>query len=258
MSKKRPRTPIGEESMNQDIDAALNGWEYKPGIVQARLVEAGDGRNVLQLRVDLGLLQMETTHRPDGTQPHGFPTYHVYLAKQAQLSARSGRTFVLNEEQCQEADREFVQYYHRRLCWLALHQYAHAVADADHTLAFMDFVRDHSPSDEFTQAHEQYRGFVEFQRTQAAGALCVEKDDPEGAIDAINEGLEKLRKFFATYDLEDQFEENGMVQQLRKMAGSLRKTHNIESTLQEQLNDAVANEEYETAARLRDELKRRK
>jgi hypothetical protein len=213
---------------------------------------------VLQLRVDLGLLQMETNDRPDGTRPHGFPTYHHYLTKQAQLSGRSGRNFVLNEEQCQEADREFVQYYHRRLCWLALHQYAQAVADADHTLAFMDFVRDHSPNEEFTQAHEQYRGFVVFQRTQAAGALCVEKEDPEGAIDAINEGLEKLRTFFATYDLEDQFEENGMVQQLRKMADSLRKTHKIESTLREQLDDAVANEEYETAARLRDALKRRK
>jgi hypothetical protein len=244
--------------MRQDIDTALSGWEYKPGIVQARLVEAADGRQVLQLRVDLGLLQMETSNRPDGTKPHGFPTYHHYLVKQAQLSARSNRTFVLNEEQCQEADREFVQYYHRRLCWLALHQYAQAVADADHTLAFMDFVRDHSPNEEFTQAHEQYRGFVVFQRTQAAGALYVEKEDPEGAIDAINAGLEKLRTFFALYDLEDQFEDNGMVQQLRKMAGSLRKTHKIEATLLEQLNDAVANEQYETAARLRDQLKRRK
>src|SRR5205807_8100917 len=31
---------------------------------------------------------------------------------------------------------------------------------ADHTLAFMDFVRDHSPNEEYTEAHEQYRGFV--------------------------------------------------------------------------------------------------
>jgi hypothetical protein len=243
--------------MSQDIDAALKGWEYKPGVVQARLVEADGGRQVLQLRVDLGLLQMETTCRPDGLRPHGFHTYYDYLLKQAQLSDRSGRTFVLNEEQCQEADREFVQYYHRRLCWLALHQFAQAVADADHTLAFMDFVRDHSPNEEFTQAHEQYRGFVLFQRTQAAAALADERENPEGAIDAINDGLEKLRAFFAAYDLEDQFDENGMVQQLRKMEKKLRNEHKIEATLQEQLRDAVANEEYETAARLRDKLRRR-
>jgi hypothetical protein len=243
--------------MRQDIDSALKGWEYKPGVVQARLVEGADGRQILQLRVDLGLLQMETADRPDGTRPHGNATFFDYLRKQAHHSDRLGRTFVLNEEQCQEADREFVQFYHRRLCWLALRQFSQAVVDADHTLAFMDFVRDHSPNDEFTQAHEQYRGFVIFQRTQAASALATEKDDPEAAIDAINAGLDKLRTFFATYDLEDQFEENGMVQQLRKMAATVREAHGIDATLREKLNEAVAKEQYETAAQLRDQLKQR-
>src|SRR5207248_1113029 len=128
---------------------------------------------------DLGILQLETAGRPDGIRPHGCTTYFDHLRRQAQVTTKSGQTFTLNEEQCQEADREFVQYYHRRLCWLALRNYARAVADADHTLAFMDFVRDHSPSEEYTQAHEQYRGFVLFQRTQAAAALAIENDNPE-------------------------------------------------------------------------------
>src|SRR6516164_8958388 len=130
-----------ESAMSQDIDAALRGWDFKPGVVQARLVQAADGRQVIQLRVDLGLLQIETTDRPDGARPHGCATYFEYLQKQARLAERSAQTFLLSEEQCQEADREFVQFYHRRLCWLALRHYAAATADADHTLAFMDFVR---------------------------------------------------------------------------------------------------------------------
>jgi hypothetical protein len=243
--------------MNQDIDTALQGWEYKPGVVQARLVQAGEGRQVLQLRVDLGLLQMETAGRPDGSRPHGAPTYFDYLRQQARVADRAGQTFALSEEQCQEADREFVQFYHRRLCWLALHNYARAVADADHTLAFMDFLRDHSPSDEYTQAHEQYRGFVLFHRTQAAAALAIEKNNAEGAIDEIRAGLERLRAFFASFEAEEHMEQDGMVQQLRKLEESLRKTHGIEATLQEQLDRAVANEEYEMAARLRDALRRR-
>jgi hypothetical protein len=243
--------------MNQDIDTALQGWEYKPGVVQARLVQAGAGRQVLQLRVDLGLLQMETTGRPDGSRPHGAPTYFDYLRQQARVADRAGQTFVLSEEQCQEADREFVQFYHRRLCWLALHNYARAVADADHTLAFMDFLRDHSPSDEYTQAHEQYRGFVLFHRTQAAAALAIEKNNAEGAIDEIRAGLDRLRAFFTSFDAEEHMEQDGMVQQLRKLEESLRKTHGIKATLQEQLDRAVANEEYEMAARLRDALRRR-
>jgi len=243
--------------VHQDIDAALQGWEFKPGVVQARLVQARDGRQVIQMRVDLGVLQIEPAGRPDGQRPHGYPTYFDYLRQQARTAARAGRSFQLTEEHCMEADREFVQFYHRRICWLALRSYTQAVADADHTLGFMDFVRDHSPSEEFTLAHERYRGFVLFHRTQAAAAQAAEASDPEGAIDQIGEGMRALRAFFAAHDAEEQMEEDGMVQQLRKMEESLRQLHNINATLREQLEQAVANEEYETAARLRDALKQR-
>jgi hypothetical protein len=243
--------------MSQDIDAALEGWEFKPGMVQARLVQARDGRQVLQMRVDLGVLQIEPSGRPDGTRPHGQETYFDYLKHQVSVAGRGGRPFVLSEEQCQEADREFVQYYYRRICWLALRNFAAAIADADHTLAFMDFVRDHSPNEEYTQAHEQYRGFVLFHRIQAAAALAVERKKPEEAIDEVNQGLEKLRGFFAAFEAEEQMEENPLVQQLQKMQESIRQAHKIEATLQEQLARAVANEEYEAAARIRDALRRR-
>jgi hypothetical protein len=243
--------------MSQDIDKALQGWEFKPGVVQARLLQTRDGRQVIQMRVDLGILQMETNDRPDGARPHGCATYFDYLRQQVQAAQRAAREFVLSEEQALEADREFVQFYHRRISWLALRNFARAVADADHTLLFMDLVRDHSPSEEYTQAHEQYRGFVLFQRTQAAAAGMVEKDNAEAAIDEIRLGLEKMRAFFAAYDVEEQMDEDGMVQQLRKMEKSLRQTHGIKATLHEQLDEAVAKEDYETAARLRDALRRR-
>jgi hypothetical protein len=61
--------------VRRDIDEALRNWDYKSGVVQARLVRAGDGREVLQMRVDLGVLQMETSGRPDGTRPHNSVTY---------------------------------------------------------------------------------------------------------------------------------------------------------------------------------------
>jgi len=241
----------------QDIDAALAGWEFKPGMVQARLVDGNDGRQVVQMRVDLGLLQLEIEGRPDGQRPHDCPTYHDYLKQQARSAERAGKTFAMSEEQCEEADREFVQYYHRRLCWLALRQFDRAVADADHTLDFMDFVRDHSPHEEYSQAHEQFRGFVLFHRTQAAAEQAMEEDNAEGAIDALRDGLDKMRAFFIAFEAEEQMEEDEMVQQLRKMEERLRKKHKIGQTLQEQLAEAVAKEQYETAARLRDALKRR-
>ena len=246
--------------MGQDIDRALRGWEFKPGVVQARLVDASDGRQVLQMRADLGILQMELSGRPDGARPHNCSSYFDYLKHQAAQSRRAAQSqpsFKLSEEQCVEADREFVQFYHRRICWLALRNYDRAVADADHSLAFMDFVKQHSPSEEFTMSHEQYRGFVMFHRTQAAAALAIEKDDPEGAIDAIQNGLEGIRAFFEEHNLEERLDDDGMVQQLKKIQQQVRDLHGIEATLKEKLAEAVKNEEYETAARLRDALKKR-
>jgi hypothetical protein len=244
--------------VNQDIDYVMEGWDYKPGMVQARLVQARGGRQVIQMRVDLGILQIETSGKPDGTKPHGQATYLAYMQEQARVAGKNDGTFLLSEEQCQEADQEFLQYYHRRICWLALRNYARAMADADHTLALMDFVKEHSPSDEYLQAHEQYRGFVLFQRTQAAAALHVEKGSPENAVDELRAGLDKLREFFAAFEMEEEMEEDGMVQHLRKVEHQLREEYKIDATLQEQLEKAIADEDYEKAARLRDELKQKK
>ena len=52
-------------------------------------------------------------------------------------------------------------------------------------------------------------------------------------------------------------DEDAMVQQLRKIEQQIRDEHGIKATLREQLDQAVAKEEYETAARLRDALKKR-
>lgn len=238
----------------KDIDRVLKNWPYTPGDVRVRSVKASDGRQVLQMRVDLGVLQLETTHRPDGERPGGATTYLEFLKSAA--AANNGEKFQLNEDQCLEVDREFLQYYHRRICWLAVREFRQAVADADHTLALMDFVKEHSPNDEWTLSHEQYRPFVLFHRTQAA-ALDALEDSPEKSIEAVNLGLASVRGFFEEYEALEKFEDDEMVQRLKEMREALREKFDVGLTLNEQLDQAVAAEEYEKAARLRDEIRRR-
>ena len=48
-----------------------------------------------------------------------------------------------------------------------------------------------------------------------------------------------------------------MVGRLRELQGSLREHYKVGRTLDEQLADAVASEQYELAARLRDEISKR-
>jgi len=237
-----------------DIDSILHQWPFKPGVIAARLIRAGDGREVLQMRIEMGLLQMETTGRPDGEHPGGSETCLEWLEE---LARAEGESFALSEVQCMEIDREFLQFYHRRICCLALRQFDRALADADHVLALMDFASAHSPNQQWTLSHEQYRPFVLFHRVQAAAMLALDNSGPEAAIEAINQGLERMREVFEKFGAEEQFDQDELVGQLAVMKESLRQEYHLGKTLAEQLTDAVAAEEFERAARLRDEISRR-
>ena len=192
------------------------------------------------MRIELGLLQMEFSGRPDGERPGEMDTY-LDLVK-SQFGDEKDATQVLAEEQCFEIDREFVQYYHRRICCLALREFDRAVADADHTLALMDFVVAHSPNEEWIASHERYRPFVFFHRTQALALAVLERSGPEAAIEEINQGLEGMRKIFVLAESEEQFEGDELVGQLRELKESLRKEYQVGQTLVEQLAEAVAAE----------------
>ncbi len=239
----------------QDIDQLLKNWPYEPGEVSARLVKASEGREVLQMRVEMGILQLEVDGRPDGQRPSGSETFFDYLIDR---SLHEGEEFELNSEQCIASDREFLQFYHRRICWLALREFRRAVRDADHSLAFMDFVRAHSSDEQWILSHEQYRPYVLFHRTQAAVLAKLEEVGADAALQELSQGLCRFRDLFAEYDAEEQFSEDEMVQRLIELQEALRNQYHIKPSLEERLAEAVASEQYELAARLRDEMSRKR
>lgn len=252
--------------MRRDMDDALQGWpnDPEPGQVIAREVRARDGRTVIQMRVELGVLQMEVGGRPDGTRPHGFASYLDYLRYRA-----AGRglepggkapSWTMASEHCQAADREFVQFYHRRVAWLALQRYDRALFDADHTLALMDFVRRHGGDDSYIVSHERYRSLVLSHRARAAAAMALQKRRPEEAIDLVHDAIHRIRKHDETWGAEHEDVEthgDSLIEQLLLLEHEVRKNFAVEKTLREQLDEAVATEDYERAARLRDQIRDR-
>ena len=250
--------------MRRDMDDAIQGWPYEPepGEVIAREVRARDGRTVVQVRVELGLLQMEVGGRPDGTRPHGFANYLDYLryraAGRGQAPGGKAPAWKMSREHGAAADREFVQFYHRRVAWLALQRYDKALLDADHTLALMDFVCRHGTDEEYIASHERFRGLVVFHRTQAAAALALERRKPGEAIDAVREGVERLTTHHEQWSAEHDASETlnpSLIEQLHVLEHEIRKNFAVEKTLREQLDEAVAVEDYERAARLRDQIR---
>jgi hypothetical protein len=243
MSKKR-----------QSIDHILADWPFEPGEINVRLLQLAD-REVIQMRIDLGILQLEVSGRPDGSQPNSFPSWMEWLADRAARQI----DLELDSDMCLEIDREFVQYYHRRVAWLQLKEFAKAVLDAEHTLRLMDLCKQFSPDDEWTISHEQYRPFVLYHRTKAAALQRLEDEqDAEGAIEEINRGLESLKSVFTEYEVEDKFDDDELVRRLVEFRDGIRARYSIDRTLQEKLDEAIAAERYELAAELRDELAKRR
>ena len=204
------------------------------------------------MRVDLGVLQMEVTGRPDGTKPGGAETYLDFLLREA---FHRSDEIELSDRQLEEIEHEFSLYYHRRICWLAVREFERAVSDADHTLALMDYLSRHKTDEHWQREQAEQRGLVLFHRTQAAALAHLEKEGAEAAIEEINRGLEAIERL-------EEFQDGNaapkqMVSQLRDLQNWVRDHYQVDRTLNEQLAEAVAAEEYERAAKLRDELARR-
>ncbi|TWT48794.1 UvrB/UvrC motif-containing protein [Botrimarina hoheduenensis] len=256
------------------LDQLLREWPYEFGEVVARWAHGADGRPVLQMRIDLGVLQMEVEGRPDGNRPEGAESYCALIARYEQK--RGKQPWILDAQQCAEVDREFVQFYHRRVAWLALHEFRRAQADADHTLLLMDRSAAHSPTEEWVEAHEQYRPFVLFHRTQAAALAELEESAPDLALREIDagrrliaslesqeEGLSESdpaspsggRRFQAGEDLTEEAEgPSEFLQKLAALRDSILSEYGLDPSLEEQLSEAIAKEQYERAAVLRDQI----
>jgi len=253
--------------MNLDISDTLSGWPYHEQDLLVRLVTGDDGIARLQLRLDLGVLQMELNGRPDGRRVNGHQSWLDHLEhKLAEQPSGS-----LDDNDWSELDREIMQFYQRRIALLAAAQAAEAdqhdaqalelhrrvVRDADHNLRAIDFINDHSSDQKYIDNHEGYRAFILGHRTQAAARLYILKDQPEQAIEAIAAGLDRMEKARRRQGDEQPADQDPMFIQLKKLQRDIRRRHRIKRTLREQLEKAVEQEDFERAARIRDQIRRR-
>ena len=115
--------------MSLDLNSLLKDWPHESGAIKVRKVSGLDGREKLQLRIDLGLLQMEMDGRPDGQRPHNCESYLVYHQRRALRAAERGEDYELTPEQCGELQQEGIQYYHRYLSLFQIDEFEGVIRD---------------------------------------------------------------------------------------------------------------------------------
>jgi len=264
---------VNRTTSRLDIDPLLEGWEPGPsGAVIVRVVTDEDGVEYLQRRLDLGVLQLCIDGRPDGERPF---ERESLLDHYQQQNADPGSNLTLSEEDLESLDAEIMQYYHRRIGLLAVASqaqasrnpeqavtyYRRAARDAEHNIGIMDLIAVHAADANYIAEHEHFRPFVLCHLTLAesqAEALTGRVDE---AIERIKAGIELIRELvIPENDEDDEIESDGndaemFVQALEQLDQELRRQYGIDRTLREQLADAVENEDYEQAAKLRDLLR---
>ena len=227
---------------------------FQARMITARLIRAADGRELIQMRIEMGLLQMEIAGRPDGEHPGGVDTCLDWLRELARVAGQGVRA----ERRAVHGDRPRVRAVlspPHLLPGLAAVRRG-AIADAEYTLQLMDFVAEHSPNPQWTLSHEQYRPFVLFHRIQAAAMLALEQ---HGARDRHRDDQPRLERNARGVR---QVRGRGAVRR-RRIGRATGGDEGVAARGVSRRQDAGratrrrgGAEEYERAARLRDEIAR--
>ncbi len=245
---------------DSDLTEMLRRWPYEAGRINARRITGRDGRPKLQVRIDLGVLQMEIDGRPDGQRPEGFASLLEYQRDRlSRYAAQSGgaEAFVLSPEECRALREEAVQYYHRYVGLMAIGEYAGVVRDTTRNLAVFDLCRDFAAQAADRTLLEQFRPYVLMMRARAEAEAALEAGNTREALASLDRGLGEIRTVFEETGRGADWQSANEVQLLRGMREALVPKLPVSQRieLQERLRAALDAENYELAAVLRDELR---
>jgi len=246
-------------SASKDIASVLRGWSYEPGVINVRKIHGIDGSPKVQMRLDLGLLQMEMNGRPDGVRPHGCESLLEYFERQlAEHQNRYGTElgFHLSSSQCASLREEAVQYYHRYLSLFVLEEFPGVVRDTARNLRLLDLCGKFAEDEQDRLVLEQYRPYITMMHARAQASIFFADQKYVEALGKVEEGLAEIKEFFARFGQEEAYDQSNEVRVLKRFARDIRRKLPVNpvTRLQRKLEKAIKDERYEEAARLRDKI----
>lgn len=256
--------------VENDIYPILRDWPYVPDQISVRLIEGEEGAQFVQLRLDLGLLQMALDGRPDGQRIEDFPSLlelHQHRKEQHEQQNPDAAGYALQADDCAELLREGLQYYQRYLSFWHLGMYELCARDTSRNLRLLRFVREHALSDRDKLQFDQWRPYVTMMHSRAVATPLVELRQWDAALGAIDAGIRSLEEFLREYDQEEHADRLGELTFLKRWRKEVASLAGVDSEtdpseldplqrMRIELQQAIDDERYEEAARIRDELRR--
>ncbi len=243
-----------------DLQSALRDWPYEPDKISVRKILGVDGSMKIQVRLELGILQMATQGRPDGAKPHGSDSLVAFHQKRlARHEQRNGTVlgFGLSRRECHELRIEASLYYRRYVGFFVLEEYANVYRDTSHSLAIFDLSRDYGlePEDRFSL--EEFRAHALMMDARARAYHAVEQGEPASALAHVNRGIMSIKSHFERYGRPETAAGSEEIRMLRLLGHELSEQAPKDSLIvtRKALRTAIEQERFEEAARLRDTLK---
>jgi len=244
-------------SMSLDLNTILKDWPHEPGAIKVRKIVGLDGREKLQLRIDLGLLQMEMTGRPDGVRPHGCESLLAYHQMRAAHALGRGAGYELTPEQCAELQQEGIQYYHRYLSLFQINDFAGVVRDTQRNLDLFTFVAEHTDREELSWTLQQFRPYVLMMNTRAKASILLAQGKFAEAMIEIEHGRDAIVDFFQKSNFPELASKSSEIAFLDEWLEEVRSKRPLSKLeiMQREMETAIAKELYEKAAELRDAIR---
>jgi hypothetical protein len=258
---RRALTKLGRTrlfpAMSLDLNTLLKDWPHETVLIIVRKVPGLDGSEKLQLRIDLGLLQMEMEGRPDGERPHNCESLLVYHQRRAARAVERGDTYELTPEQCAELQQEGIQYYHRYLSLFQIEQFDGVIRDTQRNLDLFSFIDEHSEREELVWSFQQFRPYVLMMNTRARASILLADGQFGDAIGEIERGRDRISEFFQQSpfpEMEAKSSEIAFLDEWLQEVRAKRPLTKLE-LMEREMERAIAGELYERAAELRDAIR---
>jgi hypothetical protein len=243
--------------MSLDLNTILKDWPHESGTIKVRKVAGLDGREKLQLRIDLGVLQMEMSGRPDGARPHNCESLLAYHQLRAAHALAQGNSYELSAEQCAELQQEGIQYYHRYLSLFQINDFAGVVRDTQRNLELFDFVAGHTDRDELAWSLQQFRPYVLMMNTRAKASIFLGQGKFAEAMSEIEQGRDTIAEFYQRSNFPELASKSSEIAFLEEWLEEVRSKRPLSKLeiMQREMETAIAKELYERAAELRDAIR---
>ena len=247
-----------KQIMAGDITKILESWEFDADN-QVRIIQAEDGRDVLQIRQPLGIEQYELDGRPDGKIPEGRECYLDFLQEQLQEFTRANGTdesFQVTREQFRTLQNEGIIYYYRYLILFQIGDFERTVRDTEHNLQICELVEKYAESDEDKNEILQYRPYILRMFAIAKAMISLHRQLKAAAKEILESAIDEIENMAPIDTPAFQFERIRSLKYLRStLKQVLEQKMSPLDQLKKQLDSAVEEENYELAAELRDKIR---